>query len=174
MKEVGKLCKEVLDLIVSAIWFILPAYVANGAPVILGGGIPIDGGKRFRDGRPIFGAGKTVRGFGAGLIAGSSVGMLQWAVTGQCIYIALGLLLALGALVGDLLGSFVKRRLNISRGGAAPGLDQLGFVVFALLFASPLMLPSWEVILTILILTPIIHLATNFGAYKLGLKNNPY
>lgn len=148
--------------------------MANAAPVVLGGGRPIDGGKRFRDGRPIFGAGKTVRGFGAGLIAGSIVGVLQGVITGKCTYAMLGLLLALGALVGDLLGSFIKRRLNIPRGGAAPGLDQLGFVVFALLFASPLMLPKWEVILTILIITPPIHLATNFASYKLGLKSRPY
>lgn len=134
----------------------------------------MDGGRRFRDGRPIFGAGKTVRGFGAGLIAGSIVGVLQGVVTGQCTYAMLGLLLALGALVGDLVGSFIKRRLNIPRGGAAPVLDQLGFVVFAMLFASPLGLPSWGVILTILIITPLIHLATNFVGYKLGLKDRPY
>jgi len=72
------------------------------------------------------------------------------------------------------LGSFIKRRLDIPRGGAAPVLDQLGFVVFALLFASPVMLPGWEVTLTILIITPPIHLATNFVGYKLGFKSKPY
>jgi CDP-2,3-bis-(O-geranylgeranyl)-sn-glycerol synthase len=148
--------------------------VANATPVVLGGGAPIDGGKLFRDGRPIFGSGKTIRGFVAGLIAGSFVGVLQVVVAGQaCTYVLLGLLLALGALTGDLFGSFIKRRLNIPRGGAAPVLDQLGFVVFALLFASP-MLPSWETILIILIITPPIHLATNFAGYKLGFKSRPY
>jgi len=156
--------------------------VANATPVVLGGGAPIDRGKLFRDGRPIFGAGKTIRGFVAGLIVGSIVGVLQGVVavlqgvvTGQAyIYVMRGLLLALGALVGDLLGSFIKRRLDIPRGGAAPVLDQLGFVVFALLFASPVMLPGWEVTLTILIITPPIHLATNFVGYKLGFKSKPY
>ena len=158
---------DLLQLLGAAIWFILPAYVANATPVVLGGGAPIDGGKLFTDGRPIFGAGKTIRGFVAGLVAGSIVGVLQGAAT-------LGLLLALGALVGDLLGSFTKRRLNIPRGGAAPVLDQLGFVVFALLLASPVMLPRWEVILIILLITPPIHLATNFSGYKLGFKSRPY
>lgn len=166
---------ELLQLFGAAIWFILPAYVANAAPVVVGGGAAIDGGRRFTDGRPIFGPGKTIRGFVAGLIAGSVVGVLQGVIMGQpYTYAMLGLLLALGALVGDLFGSFIKRRLNIARGGAAPGLDQLGFIVAALLFASPLMLPSWGVILTILIITAPIHLATNFGSYKLGLKNMPY
>lgn len=164
-----------LQLLGAAIWFILPAYVANATPVVLGGGAPIDGGKLFTDGRPIFGAGKTIRGFVAGLVAGSIVGVLQGAAMGQAYtYITLGLLLALGALVGDLLGSFTKRRLNIPRGGAAPVLDQLGFVVFALLLASPVMLPRWEVILIILLITPPIHLATNFSGYKLGFKSRPY
>lgn len=169
------MCKEVLELIALALWLILPAYVANAAPVVLGGGRAIDGGKKLGDGRRIFGAGKTWRGFAAGLIAGIAVGLVQGLIDGGVPhYLLLGFLLALGALLGDLLGSFIKRRVGIKRGGAAPGLDQLGFVVFALLFASPLMLPGWEVILTILIITPPIHLATNFGGYKLGLKGKPY
>ena len=166
---------EVIGIIGSALWFILPAYVANATPVVLGGGAPIDGGKLFTDGRPIFGAGKTIRGFVAGLVAGSIVGVLQGVVVGQlCTYAMLGLLLALGALIGDLLGSFIKRRLDIQRGGAAPVLDQLGFVVFAMIFASPVMLPGWEVILIILLITPPIHIATNFVGYRLGFKSRPY
>jgi len=149
--------------------------VANATPVVLGGGRPIDAGKKFTDGRPIFGAGKTVQGFLAGLVAGTFVGLLQGIAAGPLPdYLALGFLLALGALLGDLLGSFIKRRLDIKRGGAAPGLDQLSFVVVALLAASPLALPSWEIVLTIIIITLPIHLATNFGGYKLGLKSKPY
>lgn len=166
---------ELLQILGSALWFILPAYVANATPVVLGGGRPIDAGKKFTDGRPIFGAGKTVQGFIAGLAAGTFIGLLQGIAEGPLShFLALGFLLALGALLGDLLGSFIKRRLGIERGGAAPGLDQLSFVVVALLAASPLDLPSWEIVLTIIIITLPIHLATNFGGYKLGLKSRPY
>mgnify|MGYP000350738519 CR=1 FL=1 len=163
-----------LNLILAALWFILPAYVANAAPVALGGGRPIDGGKKFRDGRPLLGPGKTIRGFLAGLVAGSSVGFIQGLAVGSCTLPAIGLLLAVGALVGDLSGSFIKRRLNIPRGGAAPLLDQLGFVLMALLFASPLVIPRWETILTLIVVTPPIHLGTNFIGYKLGMKKKPY
>lgn len=166
---------ELLQILSSALWFILPAYVANATPVVLGGGRPIDAGRKFADGHPIFGDGKTVQGFIAGLAAGTFVGLLQGIAAGTLShYLALGFLLALGALLGDLLGSFIKRRLDIKRGGAAPGLDQLSFVVVALLVAGTLTLPSWEKILTIIIITPLIHLATNFGGYKLGLKSRPY
>lgn len=166
---------DLLGLLGGAIWFILPAYVANAAPVIFGGGTPIDMGKRFIDGRPIFGAGKTVRGFLAGLVAGSLVGLMQGVATGSpSTLFALGFLLALGALLGDLAGSFIKRRLGVERGRAMPGLDQLTFVAGALLLASPVSLPSWEVVVALVVITPPIHLATNFAGYKLGLKNRPY
>jgi len=166
---------SLFQLLFSAIWFILPAYVANAVPVVFGGGSPIDGNRKFVDGRPIFGQGKTIRGFIIGLVAGSIVGLLQGVVLNQLYtYFLRGLLLTLGALLGDLLGSFIKRRLNISRGDMAPILDQLGFVVFALLLTGPLVLPGWDVVLAILVVTPPIHLAANFMSYKLGLKSRPY
>jgi len=164
-----------IDTIASAIWFILPAYFANAAPVVLGGGPPLDMGKKFLDGRRIFGDGKTARGFVGGLIVGTIVGLLQGVARAPLReYLLLGFLLALGALLGDLASSFVKRRLGIERGGAAPGLDQLSFVVAALILASPVKVPPWQVIAVILIITPPIHLATNFVGYKLGLKGRPY
>ena len=135
----------------------------------------MDMGKKFLDGRRIFGDGKTIRGFACGLVVGTIVGILQGIAGAQLKeYLLLGFLLALGALLGDLASSFIKRRLGIERGGAAPGLDQLSFVVVALLLASPVNLPSWQVIAVILIITPPIHLATNFIGYKLGLKDRPY
>lgn len=169
------MCAELIQLFTTAIWFILPAYVANATPVVLGGGRPIDGGRVFIDGRPIFGPGKTIRGFISGLAAGFIIGVLQGLASNQLhLYSALGFLLALGALIGDLLGSFIKRRVNLERGAAAPVLDQLGFVVLALLFASPVFFPSWEIILIILVITPPIHLATNYIGHKLKLKDRPY
>lgn len=164
-----------LNVIASAIWFILPAYFANAAPVLLGGGAPVDMGKKFLDGRRILGRGKTIRGLACGLVVGTIVGLLQGIARPPLReYLLLGFLLALGALLGDLASSFIKRRLGIKRGGAAPGLDQLSFVVVALILASPVKVPPWQVIAAILVITPPIHLATNFIGYKLGLKDRPY
>jgi len=47
--------------IFNALYYIFPAYCANGAPVLFGGGRPIDGGKKLGDGKPIFGSHKTIR-----------------------------------------------------------------------------------------------------------------
>jgi len=165
---------EVIEIIGSALWFILPAYFANATPVVLGGGPPLDGG-RCLDGRRIFGDGKTIRGFIAGIVAGVFIATLQGIYKSSVShYLLLGFLLALGALLGDLMGSFIKRRLGIERGGALPGLDQLGFVIIALLLASPVEVPSWPAIVAILLITPALHLATNFVGYKLKLKSRPY
>ena len=166
---------EILRLLGGAIWFILPAYVANATPVVFGGGKTIDGGRKFTDGRPIFGAGKTWRGLIAGVAAGSAIGLIQGLIVAEPLsHLTLGFSLALGALLGDLFGSFIKRRLDLPRGGAAPGLDQLDFVVVALLLASPIHLPSLGEIAAIIAVTPALHLAMNFVGYKLGLKSRPY
>ena len=175
--------------------------MANATPVVFGGGMPIDGGRKFIDGRPIFGPGKTVRGFIAGLVAGTLVGSLQWlateafgiwqggqhwvsewfrqyyssiAVSGALGAVTLGFMLALGALLGDMMGSFVKRRLGLPRGSRAIGLDQLGFVAIALLLASLVASIGWQMVVVLFVLTLPIHMGTNFLNYKLGLKSKPY
>ena len=43
-----------------AILFIIPAYVANSIPVVMGGGPPLDGGRMWKDGKRILGDGKTI------------------------------------------------------------------------------------------------------------------
>jgi len=159
-----------------ALYFIFPAYCANAAPVIFGGGHPIDAGKVFIDGKPIFGSHKTVRGFFAGLIVGTLVGFAQYAV--YPLYqsnLLLGFVLSLGALTGDLLDSFVKRRLGFPPGASFPILDQLDFVVGALLFSLMVPpLPPLNLILIIIVITPPIHLLTNVLAFLLGFKSTPW
>jgi CDP-2,3-bis-(O-geranylgeranyl)-sn-glycerol synthase len=53
-------------------------------------------------------------------------------------------------------------------------VDQIDFVVGALVFALPVMVISWQLAVTVLLITPPIHLSTNFVAYKLKLKKNPW
>jgi len=165
----------IIELIIEALKFIFPAYCANAMPVITGGGYPIDFGKKFFDGKPILGKNKTFQGFFSGLIIGTAVGLVESAFFPE-YPIFFGLLLSLGALFGDLAGAFVKRRLELAPGELLPVIDQIDFIIGAILFSLPLSLQilSWELILTVLIITPPIHLLTNFAAYKLGLKNNPW
>jgi CDP-2,3-bis-(O-geranylgeranyl)-sn-glycerol synthase len=163
---------ELAQLVVEALIFIFPAYCANAIPVITGGGLPLDFGKNFFDGRPIFGKNKTFRGFFSGLAVGTTVGFVESAYFDYPI--AFGLLLSLGALFGDLTGAFVKRRLGLSPGDLLPVVDQVDFIIGAILFSLPICLQTPELLITVFIVTIPIHLLTNFAAYKLGLKSNPW
>jgi CDP-archaeol synthase len=99
--------------------------VANGAPVIakrlFGNRLSnaLDGGARFIDGRPLFGTSKTVRGLLLSIAATTAVPPLLG------LDFTTGFLIGLGAMAGDLLSSFTKRRLGMKPSSKATGLDQI-------------------------------------------------
>jgi CDP-2,3-bis-(O-geranylgeranyl)-sn-glycerol synthase len=166
--------------IAAALWFIFPAYCANAAPVIFGGGKPMDFGKKFFDGKPFLGSQKTFKGFLAGIIVGTLVALAQTIIYEQVLFeygsqfqysILLGFMLSLGALTGDLVESFIKRRLNRSPGSSLPVADQIDFILGAFLFSIPVSPPSLLAALIILLVTIPIHLLTNLGAALLNMKN---
>lgn len=162
-----------------ALWFIFPAYCANAVPVIFGGHRPIDFGKNFLDGKPILGSHKTLRGFFSGLLVGTLVGFLQTILSQQLLIqyytefrytVLLGFVISLGALIGDIVESFIKRRLDRPPGSSLPIGDQLDFIAGALLFSLSVSPPSVITILIILIITPPIHFLTNLLASSSGIK----
>lgn len=163
---------EISLLIIEALKFIFPAYCANAAPVLAGGGLAMDFGKNFVDGKRVFGANKTFRGFFFGLAVGVGVGLVEWMLFGFPFLFSL--LTPLGALLGDLVAAFLKRRLGIAPGGLFPIVDQVDFVIGAIVFALPLGIVYWELAVAVLLITPPIHLLTNIVAYKLKLKKNPW
>lgn len=166
---------EIALLMIQAIKFIFPAYCANGTPVLAGGGPKMDFGRNFIDGKRIFGNNKTFRGFFFGWSVGFVVGIVEGLVFGfKDFPILFSVLTPLGALLGDLTGAFIKRRIDIAPGGILPVVDQIDFVVGALVFALPLALVNWQLAVTVLLITPPIHLFTNFVAYKLKLKKHPW
>lgn len=168
---------SVIDFLIAlgwAIWYVLPAYIANAMPTILGGGVPIDGGKKMGDGRPVFGSHKTVRGFGVGVLFGSLVGFVQAATLGPILRICSGILQGLGAMLGDLAGSFIKRRKGIKPGDPFPLLDQLDFVLGAVALSYLVEPFSLITFLLILSITPPLHVLTNVIAYLLKIKEKPW
>jgi len=167
---------------ISLILFLLPVYVANGMPVLLGGGRRLDLGMGFPDGRPLLGEGKTVRGFAAGVLGGTvAAGLLaiilplQWFPVPSSQFWA-GAAMALGTMTGDAAGSFLKRRLGMESGRPFL-LDTVLFLAFALLFAAPLVAPSLYSLPNLAFmfcLTIVLHPATNFIANRMGLKKVPW
>jgi CDP-2,3-bis-(O-geranylgeranyl)-sn-glycerol synthase len=150
------------------VYIYLPAYIANATPVILGGGKPLDGDRNWVDGKPILGDHKTVRGTFTGIGAGFLVGLLQKSLVR-------GTLLSIGAIGGDLIVSFFKRRLGYKPGALFPIADQMGFIIFAVILVSLTdSAPEWERALGIILATLPIHYLTNVIAWVLKLKSDPW
>ncbi|MEM3459671.1 MAG: CDP-2,3-bis-(O-geranylgeranyl)-sn-glycerol synthase [Candidatus Micrarchaeaceae archaeon] len=162
----------IYSILIYPIIYILPAYVANGAPVLFGGGRPIDGNRKLF-GKPIFGKHKTVRGLIAGLLAGFVFAAIEGLFLPYMLVI--GIFESVGTHVGDLLGSFIKRRLGIKPGMGIAILDQYMFLLFAVLLALPFgRLPGIYGLIFIVVLTGVLHKLTNVGAYLLKLKKVPW
>jgi len=155
---------------ISAIIILLPIYCTNGAPVIFGGGRPIDSGRTLSDGQRILGDHKTIRGFASGLVVGGIVGVFESLLLSQDL-LMIAILASLGALLGDLAGAFAKRRLRIKPGRPLPVLDQLDFAIGAIMMLAIVSNVSLGTILIVILVTPPIHLLTNVGAFALGLKS---
>jgi CDP-2,3-bis-(O-geranylgeranyl)-sn-glycerol synthase len=162
-----------VELIVESLILIFPAYSANAVPVVFGGGQALDFGKKFFDNRPILGSHKTVKGFAAGLVIGTLVGVGESYLFHDYSPI-LGFVLSLGALVGDLAGAFLKRRLGLLPGASLPIVDQIDFVLGALLLASAIYPVSPLMVGLIVSLTIPIHILTNVLAYLAHAKRKPW
>jgi CDP-diglyceride synthetase len=107
--------------------------VANGAPVIATRifesrfSCPFDNGVAFADGRPLFGKSKTVRGILVSVLFSAMAAPLLglgWKI---------GVVVGIAAMAGDLVSSFVKRRLNLAPSSRATGIDQIPESLFPLL-----------------------------------------
>ncbi|MEE9237361.1 MAG: CDP-2,3-bis-(O-geranylgeranyl)-sn-glycerol synthase [Thermoplasmata archaeon] len=181
-----------LQTLLLSFWLFIPAYVANPAAVLFGGGTPMDFGRKWRDGRRLLGDGKTWRGFLGGGFSGVLVGSIQWFSTPLwegtfspfIRFLGPVFALSFGALLGDVLGSFLKRRMGMDKGSRAPVLDQYDFVLGALVLTA-VIFPSWVMfhyvlgeavfgLILIIVITPILHRTVNIIGYKIGKKEVPW
>jgi len=169
--ESGSRMLDLNDLLI-AVYIAIPTYVANSTPVLLGGGAPIDHGREFIDGRRLFGTNKTVKGFACGLLLGSVAGLAESILFRNHLLILVGILASLGALLGDLFGAFLKRRLDIPPGHPLPVVDQLDFLLGALVLISPLLNVTIGAVLILVVVTVPIHLLSNALAYLLRMKKH--
>ncbi len=174
-----------LFFIIQCLYFMLPAYLANMAPVLVRKlpflNYPIDFNKRFK-GQPIFGKHKTYRGFLFAVIFGIITAFIQSLINYQPLnlidytfpkWLIIGFLLGFGAIFGDLIKSFFKRRFSIKSGDRFFPFDQLDFVVGALLFCYPF-LPSLKVAITLLIISPLLHIVVNHIAYYTKIRKEAW
>ena len=107
--------------------------LANGTPIVakkifgLRFARPLDGGIIFFDRRPLFGHSKTIRGITASIL----ITMASAPLIG--LDLTIGAIVAGSAMTGDLVSSFLKRRLNFPPSRQALGLDQVPESLFPML-----------------------------------------
>jgi len=183
-----------LSDILFAIWFLLPAAIANMVPILSARiplikklDAPIDAGKSFR-GHRIFGAHKTWRGIVTGIIASTLVLWIQqllaanyeWTniFTGAIDYSALPVLIlgpvfAIGALGGDAIESFFKRSRGIKSGKAWVPFDQLDYIIGSVLVSLFFVILTPAQYVWIFVVWFLMHLIASYIGFRLGLKKEP-
>jgi CDP-2,3-bis-(O-geranylgeranyl)-sn-glycerol synthase len=169
----------------------LPAYFANMAPVIVRRwtsflDFPVDFGAKF-GGKPLFGKNKTFRGFFFGIIFALLLSYLQHALESVEFFSSIsiidysgwnwaliGILMGAGALLGDLVKSFFKRRIGVKPGERFFLFDQVDFVIGALLLIALIYVPPISLIITIILLSILLHVIVNHAAYYLKIRKEKW
>ena len=180
-------------MLLAAIWFFLPAGLANAAPVFaaLIPGLrtinnPLDLGKSYR-GKRVFGANKTWRGLAAGIVVATLVIALQkylythaaWAqelswfdYRSASIWL-LGPLFGTGALLADAVESFFKRQRGIAPGHAWIPFDQTDYIIGGcLLSLTVVQLPIHKYV-WVLATWFGLHLLSVYVGHLLGIREKP-
>jgi len=176
----------ILMFVFGSLYLVLPALIANMAPVFVKKvrflDYPLDFGSKWK-GKEILGAHKTWRGLFFGIFFGiimafvqkllfsvgffNDLSIIDYAHTN---FVMLGFLLGFGALFGDAVKSLFKRRLEISSGKSWIPFDQIDFVVGSLLFLSIIYVPDWKNIAILLVIVPLLHILVNHIGYYLGIN----
>lgn len=194
---------DLLFFVQRCMYFMLPAYFANMIPVIAKKmnffnflALPLDGGKKIR-GEPVLGSHKTVRGFLLGSIGGALIFYVQAALFpleffrslsfidySEARNIVLGSLFGFFSLIGDALGSFLKRRLHKNPGEPFIPIDQISLVFGGVIFIPstfisltlvPQMLVSaFRVAVSIVVLTFCWHIVAARAANFLQLRTEKW
>lgn len=176
--------------ILATLYFLLPAFVANGTPMLASQirlfrsfNRPIDCGRYFFCNR-ILGDNKTAVGVILAVSAALIIISFQVFISShldvsryelvlyrtETIY-TYGFLFGIGPVLGDLTWSFIKRRLGISPGTWFPVIDQTDYVVGVVgALAVFSLLPPVENIVIAFLLFPPLTLFCSWVSFRIGLK----
>ena len=158
------------------LYLMMPAYCANMTPPFV----------RFWRGwnPPIsarwLGSHKTVVGAAGGVLAAMVVALIQarlrWrgAIADYDRWPILGLLLGVGAIGGDAVKSFIKRRRGVAPGGRWIPFDQLDAAIGALVLVAMRVDLSWSDVAAVLAITFVGDIGVNQVAYRLGIRESAW
>ena len=177
-------------LILQTLYFMLPAYVANMAPVFFRKvnllNYPLDFNRKYK-GQPILGPHKTFRGLVFGTLMSIITAYLQHllAMKGIAVFLQapgvdysnwfwLGFLLGFGALFGDAVKSFFKRRVGINPGERFVPWDQLDFVFGSLIFVRFVYAVPFPMFVIAIIASFLLHIAANHIGFYLKIRKEKW
>lgn len=153
---------------------LLLVLIANSAPIVAAaicgdwGARPLDGGRLLADGRRLLGDSKTWRGVAlAPLVTGLAAAPLL-------LPISVGVIVGVSAMLGDLLSSFVKRRLGMASSSRALGLDQIPEALLPLLVVAGEFGLTWPAIGWTVAGFVALELGLSPLFFRLGIRNRPY
>lgn len=159
-------------LLITKILFLL--LLANGGPVIakrlLGDrlSVAVDGGRQFPDGRPWFGSSKTVRGIIVSVVI-TALGAVMIGYPWQ-----IGALFGIAAMGGDLVSSFIKRRLGLAPSSRAIGLDQVPESALPMLACWQALGLTPAIALVVLVVFLVGELLLSKLLFRLNVRDRPY
>lgn len=184
-----------INEILSISWIFAPAAFANMAPVIANNidiikkyNTPIDLRKTYK-GRRLLGDNKTYRGLVAGVVMGIFVVSveifiyqnLEWTHQftkginyGEISVLMIGLLMGLGAGIGDAVESFFKRLKNIKPGDNWFPFDQIDFITGAIILCLPIFVLPLGTYLVLYVMSLALHPTINIIGWLLGLQKTPF
>ncbi len=151
------------------IHLLLLIIVANAAPVIISRLLkhrlnhPIDLGKKLTDGYPLLGRSKTWRGLLGALIFTS---ISAWLLSHSPL---IGTYIAIAAMAGDLISSFIKRRLKKASSSQMLLLDGIPECALPLMIMVDTFNLQWFSFIALIVLFVSIELSLSKLLHKLHL-----
>lgn len=148
--------------------------LANGAPVLTARlfgrrwSAPVDGGRLWRDGRPLLGNSKTWRGIVSGTLA---CGLFAF-ITG--LGLLFGLVFGLFGLIGDMVSSFVKRRAGLASSARAVGLDQIPEALLPMCLAWLWLEIDGLIVAAVVVVFTLSNILLSPLLYRLGIRHQPH
>ena len=152
--------------------------LANKVPNLNRWTTPLDFGMSYK-GKRILGDNKTCRGLVSGIFLGGLVAALEgtylFRVDTKYLYIWIlaGMLMGFGALMGDAVESFFKRRSGRNPGQTWFPYDQTDYIIGGLVVMLPFIGLNWGLIIRIFVLYFGLHLLLAYIGFLLGLKDKP-
>ena len=129
---------------------------------------PVDLGLRWTDRRPVLGPHKTWRGI---LLSVAGTGAAGCFLPVGC---RLACLVALFSMTGDLVSSFVKRRMGLESGSRAVGLDQVVESGLPLVFFRAELGITWPEIMGLVAVFSILNIGLSPILFRFRIRRRPH